>query len=131
MKTWRRVVALGVIAAAVAAAGSGWAEEPAPRPTLDLSIRAGALGIAVAPVDPAGVGLEAVKAPTDPGSIHMPRVVPGRQVGVYVGVVVCEPDGTERLYQVRLDDAGNLPERSLRGTAGPRALVVPGRPIPY
>jgi hypothetical protein len=63
----------------------------------------------------------------------MPRAVtdPGRP-GAYIGVVVCDPDGIERLYMVRLDDAGSLPDGSIRstGASGPPGLYLPGRPLP-
>lgn len=123
---------LGVLALAGLLAGvTAFAEEPAsgsPAGGLDLSVRARALGVVPEPAGTATLDLETMKAPTGAGVTRMPLAASGGKPGVYVGVVVCEPDGTERFYQVRIDDAGSLPERDLRGTPGPRTLFVPGRP---
>lgn len=100
---------------------------------LDLSIRARALGIVPERYNDGAetLGLEPMRAPTGAGTTRMPQATSGREPGLYVGVVVCEPDGVERLYMVRMDDAGTLPEGSLRtGAPGPRGLYLPGRPIP-
>jgi len=105
-------------------------DAPPTQGALDLSIRARALGIVPEAHSAGSLGLEAVKAPTGAGTTRMPQAVSGRESGAYIGVMVCEPDGTERLYQVRIDDAGSLPEGNLRGTPGPRGLYLPGRPTP-
>lgn len=108
------------------------ATPPATTGGLDLSIRARALGIVPdAATSGAGtLGLEPMRAPTGAGATRMPQAASGRERGVYVGVVVCDPDGVDRLYMVRIDDAGSLPEGNLRGTPGPRGLYLPGRPLP-
>ena len=129
--------ALGLLLAAGAVRAEDAATPTLVSPTgqdgLDLSIRARALGIV--PDPPASgaetLGLEPMRAPTGAGTTRMPQAAAGREPGVYVGVVVCEPDGIERLYMVRMDDAGTLPEGPLRtGAPGPRGLYLPGRPIP-
>lgn len=99
---------------------------------LDLSIRARALGIVPERYSDGAetLGLEPMRAPTGAGTTRMPQAASGREPGLYVGVVVCEPDGIERLYMVRMDDAGSLPEGPVRTGMPPRGLYLPGRPIP-
>jgi hypothetical protein len=117
------------------------AQEAAPAPSepgaagpgsLDLSIRARGLGLGADHVEMRGLAdLDTVRAPTA-SSARMPQQVTGRdRRGAYIGIVVCDPDGVERLYMVRLDDPGTLPEGPIRtGAAGPQGLYLPGRPLP-
>ncbi len=115
-----------------------WAEEPGVPAgdaqaggALDLSIRARALGLVPEPFSAGTLGLEPMRAPTGGGTTRMPSAATGRERGVYLSVVVCDPDGVERVYTVRVDDAGTLPEGPVRtGAPGPRGLYLPGRPIP-
>jgi hypothetical protein len=125
-----RALGLAVGLGVTLVAGAAGAEDAPAAGGLDLSIRARGLGIVTEPHAGTTLGLETMKAPTGEGTIRMPRAASGREPGLYVGVVVCDPDGVARVYQVRMDDAGSLPERYLRGTPGPRALFLPGRPTP-
>ncbi|HEV8306364.1 MAG TPA: hypothetical protein VGW35_01745 [Methylomirabilota bacterium] len=110
--------------------GGARAEESAlpASPGLDLSMRARALGVVPEPYSAATLGLEPMQAPTGAGITRTPRLASSRGSGVYISVIVCDADGVDRVYTVRLDDAGTLPEGTLRGTAGPGHLFVPGRP---
>ena len=108
---------------------------PSAASSLELSIRARGLGFApevYTPGSAASLGLEPMRAPTGAGTIRMPRAAaPGERRGMYIGVTVCDPDGVERVYMVRVDEAGSLPEGPIRdGAPGPRGLYLPGRPLP-
>jgi hypothetical protein len=127
----RRVAAiLGVtVGLGLPATGPVQAEDAGPAtPPFDLSVRARALGLVPEPLEIGSLGLETVRAPTGVGTTRMPQATTRSGPGLLIGVIVCEPDGSERVYQVRADDPGSLPERNLRGTPGPRHLFVPGRP---
>jgi hypothetical protein len=128
-RTWLAGLAL---ASLLGAAPAVRAEDPSPPPTLDLSIRARALGIVPEPAAAGSLGLETVRAPTGAGRSRMPQARTGaeRTPGLYVGAVVCEPGGPV-YYEVRVDPDTSLPEGQLRsGAPGPRGLYLPGRPIP-
>lgn len=108
---------------------------PLPGSSIELSIRARALGLGpevYTPDSAAALGLETMRAPTGAGTVRMPQgATPGERRGLYIGVTVCDPDGVERVYMVRVDDAGSLPEGPVRtGVPGPRGLYLPGRPLP-
>lgn len=129
MRVWlaSSLVALAALAAGTPARG----EEPtAAGGGLDLSVRARALGVAVEPVSPSDLGLETVTAPTGAGSTRLPQVATSRaRGGVYLGVGVCDPVWGSRVYEVRADDPGTVPEGgNLRGAPGPHIPFVPGRP---
>lgn len=122
-------VVIGLVLAASLAAPARAEEPAAPGPgTLDLSIRARALGIVPEPHAASTLDLEPMRAPLGEGTSRMPRAATGRERGLSLGVVVCDPDGVERWYMVRVDQPGTLPEGPTR--EGVRGLVLPGRPIP-
>ncbi|MBI2468953.1 MAG: hypothetical protein HYV62_14260, partial [Candidatus Rokubacteria bacterium] len=111
MRRARPFYGAGLVAGLLLAGAPAHAQDatpPAATGGLDLSIRARALGIVPdAGTSGAGtLGLEPMRAPTGAGATRMPQAASGRERGVYVGVVVCDPDGVDRLYMVRIDDAG-------------------------
>lgn len=136
---WRRT--LGAAAVTVVLGGSLLARpvhsensDGPPAASVDLTIRAGALGLspeALRPGSAAALGLEAVRAPTGAGTMRMPQPARPGERGVVLGVKVCEPDGTERTYFLRVERDASLPEGPFRSPApGPWRLGLPGRPLP-
>jgi hypothetical protein len=129
MRAWL-VWPLGVLGVLLLVAVPARAQEPPlAGGGLDLSFRARALGVGVEPTPSGNLGLETMTAPTGAGTSRLPRAASGRdRGGVYIGVAVCDPVVGQRVYEVRADDPGTLPEANLRGTPGPSRLFIPGRP---